>query len=192
MLQGTQYIATTVAASGRGVIDWLSALSTVAVAIFAGVEIWRGKRLREAEERRVKQEQEDRRVEADARVSALAYAVRRQARSWLALDSAPQVVQWKAEIASGFVRLEDRLHKALEEVHASVPVRASLRLALLHYYRAMDTFEQLPPTPEGMTLDKAALMWHGLSNLRAEVNECAESLTGAIDPALEAADHSMR
>jgi hypothetical protein len=80
---------------------------------------------------------------------------------------------------------------ALAEVHASRLVRAALREALVRYYRAMDTFDQLPSPPDEMSVDKGASLLGGLGTLHAEVESCAASLAGAIDPELEAADKGI-
>lgn len=168
-------------ASPETLISTVAAGATGALAWFAKVQIDSANR-----------EKQDRQAVADARISALAYAVRLQVRSWLALDSAPQVVKWKAEISPTFARVENCLQMALAEVHASPMVRAALRKALVRYYRAMDTFDQLPPSPPGeMSVDKGASIWESLGTLHAEVESCADSLGGAIDPELEAADKGI-
>lgn len=165
---------------------WVNLVSTVAAGA-TGALAWFAKVQIDSANR----EKQDRQAVADARISALAYAVRRQVRSWLALDSAPQVVKWKAEISPTFARVENCLQMALAEVHASPMVRAALREALVRYYRAMDTFDQLPSPPDEMSVDKGASIWGGLGTLHAEVESCADSLRGAIDPELEAADKGI-
>ena len=165
---------------------WVNLVSTVAAGA-TGALAWFAKVQIDSANR----EKQDRQAVADARISALAYAVRRQVRSWLALDGARQAVKWKAEISPTFARVENCLQMALAEVHASLLVRAALRDALVHYYRAMDTFDQLPSPPGGMSFNRGALTWVGLGTLHAEVEACADSLRGAIDPELERADRSI-
>lgn len=162
---------------------WVNIVSTMAAAA-TGVLAWFAKVQIDSANR----EKRDRRLVADARVSALAYAVRRQLRSWLALESAPDTIQWKAEVAPTFTRSENCLQMALTEVHASPHVRTSLHGALVCYYRAMDTFDQVPPPANKLSTDRPTTLPGRVGTLRAEVASCAESLTGAIDPELEAAN----
>ena len=163
---------------------WVNLVSTVAAGA-TGALAWFAKVQIDSANR----EKQDRQAVADARISTLAYAVRRQLRSWLALDSAPHVVKWKAEIAPAFARVENCLHMALAEVHGSPNVRAALRDALVRYYRAMDTFDQMPSASGGMPADQRAVTAGIVAALHAEVESCADSLAGTIDPELEAADH---
>jgi len=187
MFESTEtFISTAVADPVSYWGTWVNLVSTVAAGA-TGALAWFAKVQIDSANR----EKQDRQAVADARISALAYAVRRQVRSWLALDSAPHAVEWKAEISPTFERVENCLQMALAEVHASRLVRAALREALVRYYRAMDTFDQLPSPPDEMSVDKGASLLGGLGTLHAEVESCAASLAGAIDPELEAADKGI-
>ena len=166
---------------------WVNLVSTVAAGA-TGALAWFAKVQIDSANR----EKQDRQAVADARISALAYAVRRQVRSWLALDSAPQTVKWKAEISPTFERVENCLQMALAEVHASSMVRAALREALVRYYRAMDTFDQLPSSPDEMSVDKGASIWVASAPYTLRWSRARTVLEARLTPSLRRLTRASR
>ena len=139
MFESTEtFISTAVADPVSYWSTWVNLVSTVAAGA-TGALAWFAKVQIDSANR----EKQDRQAVADARISALAYAVRRQVRSWLALDSAPHAVEWKAEISPTFERVENCLQMALAEVHASRLVRAALREALVRFDKTVRHYEVL-------------------------------------------------
>lgn len=189
MMQATQTFTTTVAADPLPLWSTiLTVASTVVLAIFAGVQLEVARRHRNADDKRAAQERADRQAAADARVSALAFALRRQLRSWI---GSPHVntdwVAWAREVKPDLPKQEERLHAMLAEADASPNIKHALRGALMPFYHAMDTLDRTK-TEGTLSGEEAMLIGVEMPRPEREMAACADLLEFAIDAELMQAD----
>ena len=164
MLQSTQTFTTTVAASAPTWWDKAAALSTVAVAAFAVVELGRAYLAHR-----------QRRAAADARAAALAFALWRQLDVWLSHPDAGNYLQWGRIVLPEYPPVEERFLKLVEEVDASKPVRRASREALVRFYEAIGL---LHGGAFGYLAGEEAV------KSPAKMRAAAEHLARVVDPAI--------
>src|SRR5438552_12336606 len=144
------------------------AAATAALAWFGSVQISEGRR-----------QQTERRAAVDARISAQAYALRRQLRSWYQ-EHHPHEKQsflgWAATIQRHFDRAEDRLQELVAQIpEASPSVSRAVRQAYVEFYDATEIINR--EVAVGGT-EGAALQ---LSTAFDGIRKCAHTISDAID-----------
>jgi hypothetical protein len=157
-----------------------AAVATVAVALFALVELWNGRHARQA-----------RTKTANVRISAIPYALRRQLRSWLQPGKGKTQDQSLARVQQHFPTAEARMADLLTLAADPSPhLQEYLREAYVRFYRGTQTInEQLDQTgglTKGYTLDLS--QW---PRFEEDFTACIALLDRVVEPALENADSRL-
>lgn len=161
-------------------LNALALLATIVVAFFAGVEAVNGYLDRDA-----------RRKTANVRISAIAYALRRQLSSWLQIAKGPGNEYERLQAVQGhFQPAEDRIADLLGLAADATPsVQEYLREAYVRFYRATQTInEQHDVGRRGnwMAIDLA--QW---PRWEEDVTHCIGYLDRVVEPSLENADSRL-
>ncbi len=110
-----------------------AAAATVAVAVFALVELWNGRQARHARSKT-----------ANVRISAIAYALRRQLWSWLQIAKGKGNEHHRlTQVQGQFDPAEDRITDLLALAAEAPPnIQVYLREAYVWFYRATQTINE--------------------------------------------------
>ena len=176
LIQSTQTIVTTTAAAGAGVAEWMAALSTLGLVVFAAAQIEIARRHRNADERRAAQERADRAAAADARISVAAYKLRDEIQAWLDQPRATHIIHWAQELEKFLPGVTGRLAALLTEAEASPHVRDAVREAFVRYFRAAHLLRT--------ALTRKVVDEKG-QEVRRELETTVSLLNKVVDPALE-------
>jgi hypothetical protein len=160
----------------------VQAVATVVLAGFAFVEI-----------RRYGADQKSRERAADAKVSAEAFALRRQLRSWLASENRKEFFTWAQEVTPHMDRAEVRLNNmAGEAANGSANVQEMLREATARFYRGTNTLNEtlndLATRPRKEVLEDLKWEWPPADK---DIQACVDLLTKVIDYRQENANQRL-
>jgi hypothetical protein len=174
-----------VQSGGADVADWFGLALTFGLVVFAGVEILIERKRDRQREREKRDEVAERTAVADALVSAQAYAMRRQLRSWLDEGEPPaqRYNAWAERVKKHFDSAEARMLGLMEHrPHASPAVSRALADAFVLFLQATNRINQSTTAGDSSIVNRD--MKEKVEPAHHELVECVRVIDGAIAPDL--------
>jgi hypothetical protein len=159
------------------------AATTVALSWFAGVQLFREKK-----------RDEERRRAADARISAVAYALRRELRAMRAHEDLKdrRMETWGRAATRGLNITERRLHQLMAlAADASATIAQALREAYVAYYAAANRVNYFAETPYPYGADEKWAWLQEAEHVEADLDEALAALERVIEPQLILAEQRL-
>lgn len=161
----------------------VAAVATLALALFAGVQL-----------RRESNRDKERRRAAEARISATAYALRRELRAMRAHEDLKngQMQAWGKAATRGLDVTERRLHELMAlAADASAAIAQALREAYVTYYAAATRVNYFAETPYPSDAFEKDSWLQKAQHAQADLDDTIASLERVIEPALIRAEENL-
>lgn len=164
--------------------DWIGLALTFSLVAFGGAAIWIEWKRDKERERERRAEANERTAVADALVSAAAYAMRRQLRSWLdGEDPSRRYNAWAESVRKHFDSAEGRMVHLMEHrPYTSPAVSRALAQAFVLFLRATNRINQATTAGDSDLVNRD--MRDKVQPAHHELIECVRVIEEAIAPDL--------